>query len=696
MPAATAPHAAATPGPPSGDTGRAPGDGWRYRPGLDGLRALAVAAVFAYHLDWGAVPGGFLGVDTFFVLSGFLITSLLLVEHRRTGRIDLRAFWVRRARRLVPAVVVLVAATAAVWGAAGDPATLGRVRGDALATLGWVANWWYVTTDASYFALFSDPSPFRHTWSLAIEEQFYLLWPLVVGGALALGSVRSRRRRRPSLVPLAAVCLAGAGLSVWAMAALWDPVDPSRAYYGTDARAHSLLVGALVAVLTHRRWAARAVSGPVTQVLGVAGLVALVAAWAAVHDTTAGYYGPGSLAVAVSAAAVVVAAAQRRGPLPRILGWAPLRAVGRVSYGLYLWHWPVIVWLNPARTGLDGPVLDLLRVAVTGVVTVASYRLVEVPVRYRPVPLRRLALAAPAAVVLTVGVTLVATRGAVPPPFELTSAFEVPSTVAAPPGGWFATRPPAGEPPPSTAPVADRRGDPDVGRTAASLRRAPVTGTVALVGDSVAKTLEPGVAAVLSERGIPFVSVAFPGCGVAAGLPTDADGRPFPWGRACADAAPGTRRTLVETHDPGLIIWYSTWETLDRLIDGRHVRFGTPEHDAALLADMEAALADYTASGAVVVLVVPASHGPDAPTPISDRLGHLGDLFRTLAAAHPEAVAGIVDANRWVCPAGPPCPTTLGGFTARTDGAHFTPEAARWIADRLVPEVLTVAGYASR
>ena len=219
---------------------------FRYRPGLDGLRALAVAAVILYHGQVSWAKGGFLGVDVFFVLSGFLITSLLLTEHEKTGRIGLTAFWSRRARRLLPALFLVLAAVAlyaVVW---AQPSELGTIRGDGLASLLYVSNWKFIYTGASYFQAFQSPSPLTHTWSLAIEEQWYLLWPLAV--ILMMRVFRGNRKTMTAAI--VGLALASATL----MAVLFHPgSDPSRVYYGTDTRSQALLVGAALAALTAGR-----------------------------------------------------------------------------------------------------------------------------------------------------------------------------------------------------------------------------------------------------------------------------------------------------------------------------------------------------------------------------------------------------------------------------------------------------------
>jgi peptidoglycan/LPS O-acetylase OafA/YrhL len=210
-----------------------------YQPALDGLRALAVAAVIAYHLGYPWARGGYLGVDTFFVLSGYLITTLLLSESRASGHIDLPAFWIRRARRLLPALLLVLAAIAVYAAWATPTEAQASLRADGLFALFYSANWHFIADNNSYFDLFASPSLLEHTWSLAIEEQFYVVWPLVVAACLYLG----RGRRRVLVVVATAAALASVAL----MAALAS--DPTRAYFGTDTRVHSLLFGALLAML---------------------------------------------------------------------------------------------------------------------------------------------------------------------------------------------------------------------------------------------------------------------------------------------------------------------------------------------------------------------------------------------------------------------------------------------------------------
>ncbi len=351
--------------------------GIAYMPGVDGLRALAVSAVVIYHLGAGWLPGGYLGVDVFLVISGFLITSLLLAEHQRSGRVDLRRFWLRRARRLLPAVFVMIAVVLAVM-LVLHTGEVARLRGQVVAALAYVVNWHFIFADVPYFEQFGRPSVFLHLWSLAIEEQFYLVWPLVL--ALVLGAAAWRRGLLLALVAAAAV---GSTVLAWV---LWAPyTDPSRIYYGTDTRAVALLAGvALALVPAAVRGAGGA--GPGTrravQAVGVVGLAGVLVAMFTLGDLDERLYRGGFALVAVGSALLIAAAADTASPVGRAFAWAPLVWLGLRSYAIYLWHWPVIALTRPNDdVPLDGPVLIALQVALMLALAVLSYRFVEVPFR---------------------------------------------------------------------------------------------------------------------------------------------------------------------------------------------------------------------------------------------------------------------------------------------------------------------------
>jgi peptidoglycan/LPS O-acetylase OafA/YrhL len=349
---------------------------------------MAVLAVVLYHFAPGIAPGGFLGVDLFFVLSGFLITSLLVSEWRATTRIRLAAFWLRRARRLLPALFLVLAAVALYELLFASHAEAHQVGSDGLWSLVYMANWHFIASGQSYIQQFlsTAPSPLRHFWSLAIEEQFYLVWPLVVTGIGLLATRRSRdaahrfRRFRAGLI---AFCVVAGVASFLRMLTLYHPGDdPSRVYYGTDTRVFVILAGAVIGILsvgapTVPRRARGLVI--VAGILAGCGLTALV-----LRITTASsflYEGGYGLIVLMLVAVLLAAAQPGRNLLARLFEWRPLVGLGLISYGVYLWHWPIGLWVTEARTHLSGPALFLLRCALTLVAALASYFLVEMPIR---------------------------------------------------------------------------------------------------------------------------------------------------------------------------------------------------------------------------------------------------------------------------------------------------------------------------
>ncbi|HEY8913107.1 acyltransferase family protein [Lacisediminihabitans sp.] len=349
--------------------------------GLDGLRAIAVVAVILFHLTPGALPGGYLGVDVFFVISGFLITGLLLRERASTGRIRLGAFWMRRARRLLPALALVVVACSAV---------ALSLRGDVLVHLGrqvlgaatFSGNWLSIGAGQSYFDG-TAPELFRNLWSLAVEEQFYLVWPLAM---LALLLVPSRRLRIGLVVALAVASAA-------AMWLIYQPgADATRVYYGTDTHCFGLAIGAAIAILVHDapRGLARLLARPgatrVGAALGAASIVSFCALAVSMPASAPFVYRGGLIGVALLTAAAILGSIGAGSPLGRVLDSAPLRWIGERSYGLYLWHWPVFVLVIAAlsgwqRTGGDGWAMGAVALAITVGASAASHHFVERPIR---------------------------------------------------------------------------------------------------------------------------------------------------------------------------------------------------------------------------------------------------------------------------------------------------------------------------
>lgn len=645
-----------------------------YHRGLDGLRAVAVLAVLAYHQSSVRLPGGFLGVDVFFTLSGFLITSLLLAEHTRTGRLDIRRFWVHRIRRLVPALLltILLVSAWASWLAADG--SLAQLRGDAAASMAYVLNWRFVLEGRSYFFEFF-PSPLRHLWSLGVEMQWYLIWPVVVW--LVLRGTDRRSAVGPLRVLLVAVALAG--LSALEMAWLFDPgTDPSRAYYGTDAHASPLLIGAAVAALgAWRPWPRDRATTLCIGALGIGGAMALAWAFFEATGTSPWLYEGGFALVGIAAAAVVVAAGHDAGP-----GWAnpvrlglsvlPLVWLGRISYGVYLYHWPLYFVVTTERTGLVGWQLFLARLAATVALATASYLAIERPIRRGALTRLRVSpLVLPGAVALVAVTLLSATAGSSAP--------------------WLSR---------DDLDVADRPA-PSVPTTAPGAPLTDQETRVLVVGDSVAYTLaigfEDGVAddedlVVWNQAVLYCELVQRPrregGAGGEEREPADACES---WPELWSDA--------VTEFDPHVVVVeVGPWEVFDRRTSAGWARFGTEAHDALLQPALDRLVDVAGAEGATVVLLL--APPLDRTDGVSARewtfeeawrIEHLNALLEDAAVdgrARGHTVE-LVDLAPQVCPGGDEegCPDEVDGVDVRGDGIHFTESggeaAAAWLAPQL-------------
>lgn len=412
-----------------------------YVPGIDGLRAVAVLAVLAFHLEISGFDGGFLGVSLFFTLSGFLITQLLIGEHAGTGRIALGRFWGRRFRRLMPAALAALALVALV-SLTTDIFDGRRLRGDLLAGIGYVANWRFASGSQSYTDLFTTtPSPIQHFWSLAIEEQFYAFFPMVMVAGFWMAGRRRERRRRPLIGPLGVVVILLAASVVSVL--LTDAKD--LVYYGTHTRAAELLVGALLAfVLPIGREVSRATARFLAglSLIGLATFIFMVVA----VSTADGWLYDGGLAGFSLVSASLVSGSLVPGPLHRVLSWNPLVRIGRISYGVYVFHWPVIVALDQDRIDISGWSLVAVRTATTFALAVVSAHLLENPIRRRRILVRpRMAAAIGVAGLLVAGALAVSVRVPVPvmaaglsAPDEVVSfGDETPSDVAS--GGTAAS-----------------------------------------------------------------------------------------------------------------------------------------------------------------------------------------------------------------------------------------------------------------
>jgi peptidoglycan/LPS O-acetylase OafA/YrhL len=528
-----------------------------YQPALDGLRAFAVLGVMAYHLStFGRVSGGFLGVDVFFVLSGFLITSLLVIERQRTDRIGFPSFWARRARRLLPALLILLLAIA-FYARFIAPATAHvAIRQQVLSTLFYFQNWWL-----AYHPAFTDLS---HTWSLSIEEQFYLVWPLVVGFVLW--------RTRTNLRAMFTVCVVGACASALLMIVLTPSAAHfNRAYMGTDTRAQELLVGAALAVFM--LWKPRAPSRRRARVLDVAGLAC--AAFIGVlflraRTSDAWLYHGGLVLVALAVAVIIAASMEPEGVVVRrVLALPPLVAIGLVSYGLYLYHVPIFLWISEANVGIRGIPLALLRLAVVGVVAFLSYRLVEMPVR-------RGALTRPPAQLAAAAVAAVAVLALVLPGVQATSA----------------------------TPTADAAQLPaSLQRQLRTYSRTTPRGAVKVlaIGDTSAYSLGQASGGPFDVDGIRGVTYGVPGCGIS-------DGRAVV-DKALLAARPECAQwearfqAAVSSYRPDVaMLLLGADERFDRWLGGSVAVVGSAELERSLTANLDAARQALTSGGAALVL----------------------------------------------------------------------------------------------
>jgi peptidoglycan/LPS O-acetylase OafA/YrhL len=453
------------------------------RPGLDGLRALAVVAVIVFHLNPSWLPGGFFGVDVFFVVSGYLITSLLVREFLRDDTIDLRRFWARRARRLLPSVVVLLAVVVLAATAFARDA-LPALRLDVAFSLLYVLNWWLIAHKVSYLAAIGRPPLLLHLWSLAIEEQFYLLWPPVLLFLLRRFRVR---------VVLGLTLVGAAASSVW-MGVMFHPgVDPSRSYFGTDTHAQGLLIGCALAIVVPP-WAPRlGITGPARRLLGGAGTAAaagLLVLLVTLRQSSPFAYPTGFVLVDLCTAVLIVLVVHPSLAVGPALGHPVVRWIGTRSYALYLWHWPILQLTRPDQDlNLSGWPLLLLRLALMAAAAELSYRFVEIPfkdpgtwsvlrARLATGTARYLWAGTSAALVVVIAVLLVAVPAPLSPIRQLAAGATPAAREALPPAVYqrFGPPPATGSAPQSTATPAFAGPAPTTApTTAAPVTAAPTT-----------------------------------------------------------------------------------------------------------------------------------------------------------------------------------------------------------------------------
>jgi peptidoglycan/LPS O-acetylase OafA/YrhL len=644
-------------------------------PALDGIRAVAVIAVLFFHAGVGWFGGGMLGVDMFFALSGFLITSLLVAEHRRSGTVRLGHFYERRARRLLPALFLMLLLVAAYCAWFAEPDLLTSIRGDALSTLGYFSNWHFVLSDQSYFVHTGAPSPLLHTWSLAIEEQFYLVWPLV--------SLLVLRRRGPRALALVAALGVVASIALtWSLVAVGE--STTRLYYGSDTRAQAVMVGAFLGALGpvsgwvrgRSGWPDRPTGRWTIAALGLLGAAGCV--WA-IH-TVAGdnallYHGGFALMAAATGAVIVAVAAQPRSVLARVLSWSPLGYVGRISYGLYLYHWPIFLMLDNGHTGLLGWRLLVVRLAATLVVSVASYHLVEQPVRQR-----RFLRTWHAAVAVPVGAVAVVVA--------LVAATVAPAALAATgTATGTGTGTPLSIPSRATTVGIEHAHGLAPGQTVHTL----------VFGDSLALTLAIGLSDHSQAWGVNVDNAAILGCDLDPDSTVNIQGTIGKAAQGCADWR-HTWAAAIQRSNPDVVaIELGRWEVSDRLVNGKWTRIGAKPWDDLLGHLLDEAITVASRRGAKVVLFTlpyiqqtteqPNGQPWDINQPV--RTDQYNAVLRQAVARHP-GVASIIDLNRLLDPGGHYTSYVDGVRVRNGDNEHPSIAGGELLRPVILPQLLAL------
>jgi peptidoglycan/LPS O-acetylase OafA/YrhL len=620
-----------------------------YYASLDGLRGVALIAILFYHSGVNWISGGFLSVSTFFTLSGFLITSLLLYEWDGTGRIDLRAFWTRRLRRLMPGAILALLVVAIIGGTIGDASQVERLTSDGMAALFYVSNWRFIGLGTEYADLFASPSLVQHFWSLSIEEQFYLTYPILLIGVLGFGG----RRALAAVLGLMAVAS-----TLW-MASLYQPDEStSRLYFGTDTRLAEILLGALLAIWHAGRPPLGGRAQRLLVGLGALGVGGTFIYWFLVSYDTPWLWQGGFAGYAVLTVSAIVGCVQPGGPARALLSAGPLPWLGRISYGVYLYHFPVYVTVTGHLVGLDPWPLFGLRIGLTFALAVVSYYGLERPVRLgRRLRGNMLWAGVPAGMAATALALQAAGIGEVRP--------------ADPSSELLETTGPA---------VVDDR-----------LR-------VLVVGDSVADGLRRHLRRSQADFGIVTRTKGAKACGFVRSYrirSRDATG--------IVDQTVGCSRlreewdAALEQFDPSVVLLVEGWPGFgEKLIDGRWLSACDPQFGRAFSTDLTEAIGILGATGATVALTTaPPAMVRDVWSSLSESDQEVLAQATRASAACQDAVrravsastnAAVIDLGARICPGGD-CVREEDGVSLRPDGLHYSGPGgeivARWLLSQI-------------
>ncbi|MBL4866654.1 MAG: acyltransferase family protein, partial [Pseudomonadales bacterium] len=549
---------------------------------------------------------------------------------------------------------------------------LHSLRQSMFSTLLYMQNWWLIVEDLSYFDLYNAPSPLRHAWSLAIEEQFYIVWPLLFVAAIRLGG-----HLRGILVLF---CSMGILASLFLMGLVYDSIDPSRAYYGTGTRSHTLMVGAILAIFLNERYELLNRFGRIVDVIGTFAFTGLVFFFVYFDDQSEFFYRGGSLFFSLLTALVIAATvrSQSKGLLSLFLGLTPMRKLGEISYGIYIWHWPVIVILTRSRLGIDDELLAGVQILVTLLLSTASYRLLECPIRHGQIG-KKISVwhALVAGVILSI-IIVISTQGRTPDDAVYEVQTQDTDRVVKEMG----------------VDAADKNMTGNEVATSTKQR----SKTVAFIGGSLAVSLHLGFVKAAEEYDIEVRNNAGAGCGFLL-VSTDDNGVLFSWLEEChaAQARFLAERVFDNPDSPDLVLWLSSWDLSDHIYQGRHIVFPSEEGAEVLKHLIEEMIARFNEKGILVGLSTIPTRGVSDFLPADlDSTGQhrrYNKLIVDIVKDHPQSTV-LFDLAGLICSGGPPCPEFTEGHKLRPkDGGHFVLESATWVGRRMLPKIAHWLGY---